>query len=476
MLMRTIVPALVAAVTIGATANAQTPPAAAPVAGEPNIAFVGAGTAVALRNNGDVLTWGYNQSCLLGRATTIKQAPDPTPTVVMHNAKAIATGRNTVVVLTADGRVYSWRPTTLPMPSGYYPCDGPALVPSLAGKVVTHVGLGGDFAVAVTDSGDLYCFGQGSGCPATNAEKAFTRLSIPALDGHALDIRVGLSHTLVLTRDRTLYAFGQARWGQLGDSRFTQGGAGSGVSADPVLTNVASFAAGTWHSVAVKDDGMVWTWGHNEEKSELCDGTTTNRRVPTQLTALPGQVVQVAASGATTLIRTKEGALYACGSNQNGRLGLERPPVGFGASNAWLPVRSPRQVPAPVAQSSARAVLTMGEGVVGFSPDGCSVHIAGEGTYGVRGATEPASPKLRYAPACRSALHGRQRPCPRSRREHSSQCPRPRPAWTVGCQRSRWDGRTRGSSPSARPCSPSSASSKRTRRSCPRCPRAFAWK
>lgn len=405
MLTRTIALPLLSALAIGVTASAQTPPAATPSTVEPSIAFAGSGTAVALRSNGDVLTWGDNASCLLGRATTVSNGADHRPTVVMHNAKKIATGGTSVAVLTADGKVYSWGPTVAPMGSGYYPCDGPAAVPSLSGKVIAHVGFGIGFVVAVTDTGDLYCAGDNNGCPATQTRnpdssfrisgpdpvKTFTRLALPALDGNVLNIRVGGYHTLVLTRDRKLYAFGRARAGQLGDSRFTAGGALVAFTPEPVLTNVVSFAAGLLHSVAVKGDGTVWTWGHNEQDSELCDGATTNRRVPTQLAA-PGQVVQVAAHEASTFLRTKDGAVYACGSNQGGRLGLERPPVGFGASNPWLPVRSPRQIPAPAAKSS---VLALGAGYGAFSPDGCTVHIAGEGSSGgVRGATEPSSSKF----------------------------------------------------------------------------------
>ena len=91
MLTRTFARTLLAALTLGATASAQTPPAATPVAVEPSIAFAGDGTAVALRSNGDVLTWGNNaDNWVLGRATPGSNRVDHTPTAVMHNAKAIA--------------------------------------------------------------------------------------------------------------------------------------------------------------------------------------------------------------------------------------------------------------------------------------------------------------------------------------------------------------------------------------------------
>lgn len=401
---RTCFLALLAAAILRVTAFAQ--PSASVVV-EPKILFPGgAPRALALRNNGDLLTWGGNyQYCSLGRPTASLATPDPNPVVIMHNVKEIAASGFMNLALTLDGKVYSWG--AVPMGSGRYPCDGPGIVASLADKIVTHIGVSAgfhshdDFAVVVTDTGDLYCWGSGYSCPAiqsrnpdssfrggdSDSPPTFTRLNLPELNGKVLDIRLGQYHTLVLTKDRKLYAFGRSRWGQLGDARFTQTGAVFGFTPEPVLTNVASFAAGVWHSVAVKGDGTVWTWGHNEW-SELCDGTTTTRRVPTQLPPLPEEVVQVAALGTTTLLRTKSGALYGCGSNQTGSVGLERPKTLPHGADPTMPVQTPTRIPVPPIKSS---VLVVSGNNSAFSPDGCAVYIAGEGAPGVRGVKEPSS-------------------------------------------------------------------------------------
>ncbi len=370
--------------------------ATTPGAVEPSIAF-GLGTVVALRSNGDVLTWGDQSiKCLLGRKAALGKV-DPNPGVVMHNVKEIAAAGSMHLALTVDGKVYGWG-AGLPMGSKHYPCDGPALVPSLAGLKVTHIGvIAGftnydSFAVAVTDTGDLYCWGSSYSCPANhsltpdsafrgaNADlvTTFTRLNLPELTGNVLDIRLGDFHTLVLTKDRKLYAFGRSRWGQLGDSRFTQGGVVYGFTPSPVLTDVVSFAAGTWHSVAVKDDGTVWTWGHNED-AELCDGTTTNRRVPTQLAGL-SQVVQVAAAERNTFMRTEDGVIYACGSNAQRQLTPD------GVNN----VLRPTEAPVPAAARSSVFVPNGGA----FSADGCTVYFAEEG-FRLRGTKNPQATTFR---------------------------------------------------------------------------------
>ena len=129
-------------------------------------------------------------------------------------------------------------------------------------------------------------------------------------------------HTLVLTKDGKLYAFGRGRDGQLGNGKTA-----NGVGQIPDLTDVVSIAAGTWHSVAARADGSVWAWGNNS-KSQLCDGTTTNHPSPTRVT-LPGatRVARVAAGGHSTVLQSSDGALYACGDNQSGLLGLDKQPL-----------------------------------------------------------------------------------------------------------------------------------------------------
>lgn len=382
---------------------AQTPAAAASSTVQPSIAFVGTAAAVALRTNGDVVTWGVGDTeCVLGRQTSALTVADHTPTVVMHNAKEIAANRRGVAVLTREGKVYTWS-SPIPNPSGYKPCDGPVLVSSLDGIVVAHIRLGLDFAVAVSDAGDVYCAGSNDGCPAKltrnpdssyrggspDGVATFTRLALPGVSGNALDVRTGTAHTLVLTKDHKLYAFGRSRLGELGDARFTPTGALVGFTPEPVLTNVASFAAGQSYSVVAKDDGTVWTWGHNAQHSALCDGTTTDRRVPTQLASAPGQVVQVAAFEGSTLMRTKDGALYACGNDANGQLGL-----GTASDSArWTPVTQPTRVPGVAVGSS---VVVMGERYAAFSPDGCALHIAGveRAGAGIRGAGQRVDPQF----------------------------------------------------------------------------------
>ena len=61
------------------------------------------------------------------------------------------------------------------------------------------------------------------------------------------------------------------------------------------LTNVLTLSGGYLFSLALKSDGTVWAWGHNQE-GQLGNGSTTNSNVPVQVVGLTN-IVAIAAGG-----------------------------------------------------------------------------------------------------------------------------------------------------------------------------------
>lgn len=82
-------------------------------------------------------------------------------------------------------------------------------------------------------------------------------------------IAAGTNHSLAITTDGILYAWGANGWGQLGDGTTTQ-------STSPVQIGVDSdwqkVAAGYAHSLALKTDDTLYGWGYNTY-GQLGDGT-----------------------------------------------------------------------------------------------------------------------------------------------------------------------------------------------------------
>lgn len=90
---------------------------------------------------------------------------------------------------------------------------------------------------------------------------------------------------------------------------------------------VKAIDAGGLHSLALRDDGTVWSWGMNI-RGQLGLGHTTRREMPVQVTALPAGFTATAISGgqahslALGDTATESGTVYAWGYNRYGELGV----------------------------------------------------------------------------------------------------------------------------------------------------------
>src|SRR5207249_1715471 len=138
-----------------------------------------------------------------------------------------------------------------------------------------------------------------------------------------------LYHSLAIKPDGSLWSWGHNNYGQLGNATTLDQWFPEQVSS---LSNVVAAAAGTYHSVAAKSDGTVWAWGYNAH-GELGDGTITNRFTPVQVSGLSG-VIAIAAGQYFTLALKSDGTVWTWGYNGNGQLG------NGSATNSSIPVRS----------------------------------------------------------------------------------------------------------------------------------------
>ncbi len=103
-------------------------------------------------------------------------------------------------------------------------------------------------------------------------------------------------HTIAVKNDGTVWAWGENRWGQLGDGTTINRPTPVQVSGLTNVLPVPTFIAGGGdHSIALKNDGTVWAWGRGDY-GQLGDGTWTSKATPVQVNGLTG-VMAVAAGG-----------------------------------------------------------------------------------------------------------------------------------------------------------------------------------
>jgi alpha-tubulin suppressor-like RCC1 family protein len=134
--------------------------------------------------------------------------------------------------------------------------------------------------------------------------------------GGFVQIEAGTHHTIALRDDGSVWTQGSNSNGQLGNGTTIDRSVPIQVSG---LNNIVAVAAGYYHSLALKNDGTVWSWGFNSN-GQLGDGTTTDRTVPVQVSGL-SHVVSISGGGNYSTVLRDDGTVWAWGNNDYGQLG-----------------------------------------------------------------------------------------------------------------------------------------------------------
>ena len=146
------------------------------------------------------------------------------------------------------------------------------------GGGVAKVVLGDSHGVILASDGSLWVWGAAeSGFPVLGLGRVQTQARLRRLGTNTdwVDVAAGVSHTLALKADGTIWAWGENFAWQLGD----------GTTASR-STPVRSVSGNDWkqvatgqHGLALKHNGTLWAWGDNWA-GVLGNGTTSNSPVP----------------------------------------------------------------------------------------------------------------------------------------------------------------------------------------------------
>ena len=144
-----------------------------------------------------------------------------------------------------------------------------------------QVAGGGDYSAAIKTDGTLWTWGSnGSGRlgdgTTTNRSSPVTTAGGGTNWNQVAGANNG-SHTSAIKTDGTLWTWGLNTSGQLGDGTTTN--RSSPITTAGGGTNWNQVAMGYEYTHAIKTDGTLWTWGHNQF-GKLGDGTTTSRSSP----------------------------------------------------------------------------------------------------------------------------------------------------------------------------------------------------
>ncbi len=130
-----------------------------------------------------------------------------------------------------------------------------------------------------------------------------------------------LHHALGLRNDGTVVAFGNDNHGQLGD--LSPGGFDDTPAVVLGLADIVMVAAGGEHSIALGNDGSVYTWGNNGggQLGQGTFGATPTSHVPTLLAGSANSGTRAVAAGESFSMGLHQGAVWTFGRNAEGQLG-----------------------------------------------------------------------------------------------------------------------------------------------------------
>ena len=286
----------------------------------------GLNPAAAIKTDGTLWTWGYNNSGQLGDNTTITKS-SPVQTVAGGtNWKQVSTGHIACGAIKTDGTLWMWGFNSNGELGDNTRTNRSSPIQTIAsGNNWKQLSFGYTTAGAIKTDGTLWTWGNnyyGALGDNTRTDKS-SPVQTVAGGTNWKQVSAGIQCVSGIKTDGTLWTWGYNNIGQLGDNTRTD-------KSSPVQTvaggtnwkQVSTGNAGSLTSMigGIKTDGTLWTWGRNN-LGQLGDNTTSSKSSPVQTIAGGTNWKQVSTGYTYILCIKTDGTLWTWGRNDYGQLG-----------------------------------------------------------------------------------------------------------------------------------------------------------
>jgi alpha-tubulin suppressor-like RCC1 family protein len=276
---------------------------------------------LAIKDDGTLWAWGANSYGQLGDGTRNDRAK-PVQVGASDTWQHVAASLYYSMGIQQDGTLWGWGRNNLGQlglgsrSDKYIPTQEPSKSTDWL-----EIATGYEFSVALKKDGTLWSTGRNNygqlADGTTTDHYVFTDVTPAGTVWKG--IAAGMYHMLALKDDSTLWGCGRNNYGQVGE--------GTASATLLVLTQEASgdsdwqaLAAGENHSLALKSDGRLFGWGYNGNY-QAGDGTRTSHNTPTQEATAANDWVQIAAGSYHSVGIKNDGTLWGWGTNNYGQLG-----------------------------------------------------------------------------------------------------------------------------------------------------------
>lgn len=187
----------------------------------------------------------------------------------------------------------------------------------VGGQRFSSLSLGTSHTCGLTETGQAFCWGLGSGGLLGNGAFGSSAMPVEVAGGHRFEsLAGGWVHTCALDEDGKAWCWGSNTLDQLGD------GTSSDLSATPVAVaadlTFESLAGGRSWTCGVDETGTAHCWG----QGPLGDGSTVRSRRPVEVAG--GHTFRQLSSGQShTCGITTAGQAFCWGGNEGGQLGSD---------------------------------------------------------------------------------------------------------------------------------------------------------
>jgi len=276
---------------------------------------------IGLKNDGSLWGWGLNDKGQVGDGTTNDRYEPVEENTTARRWVAISAGGKSSGAIKENGTLWAWGNNYAGQLG-----DGTTTTTSKPTQEDSEAGdwdivsRGSNHMIAIKQNETLWSCGDNNrgqlGDGTTNSRDVLTEENTSAQDW--VKVSGGDEHTVAIKSDGTLWAWGCNGNGRLGDNSTTERHTPTQESSN--ANDWESVAAGYRHTVAIKSDGTLWSWGDNGY-GQLGDGTTDGKKVPTQESTKATDWKSVSAGEEFTVAIKQDGTLWAWGNNGHGQLG-----------------------------------------------------------------------------------------------------------------------------------------------------------
>lgn len=259
------------------------------------------------------LSWGANDTGQLGDGTTDERAlPGDVELPEGVTFTQVDAGTSHTLALASDGTVWAWGSNQGGQLGNGTAEDSatPVQVPIPDGVAITQIAAGSDHSLAIASDGRVFGWGLnffGQVGDGSDAIQVPTPVEVLLPDGvEVTSVSGGRIHSLAVTSTGSVLAWGENTGGQLGNGT----GEDSSTPVTVSLPDGVTAAQATTrhdHSLVLTADGDVLAWGTND-RGQLGDGTTDTRTTPVPVDTGGRVVTQVAAGVDFSLVLTNRQA------------------------------------------------------------------------------------------------------------------------------------------------------------------------